>query len=181
MRNADTSARRSFGAFLAVITKAVVLLPLGSACIWWAYSMNRAVGGGAYTLHQAVLLTVAMSAVTTVLAAVVWVLSPFVHKRQTWLQLAFKTAVETGAILCFYVAVVLAWRQNWAPSKGLTDEAAFIPVIGHLNAIFFSEFLWMEYLIAVVPLVSILSGILMPLSDGLQSRRQLKSASDLGG
>lgn len=181
MRNSDASVHPGLGSFVTILTKAVVLLPLGSLCIWWAYSMNRAVGGGAYTLRQAVLLTVAMAGVTTVLAAVVWIVSPFFHKRQTWLGLAFKTAVETGVILCLYTGAVVAWRQNWTPAKGLTEEAAFMPVIGHLNATFFSDFLWLEYLIVVVPLVSILSGVLMSLFDVLQSQRQLKPATDAAG
>ncbi len=179
MRNRDVSFHRGLGALVAVITKAVVLLPLGSVCIWWAYSMNRAVGGGAYTLRQAILLTVAMSGLTTTLAAVVWIVSPFLHKRQTWLGLAFKTSLETGAILCLYTAVVFEWRQNWTPAKGFTEEAAFMPVLGHLNATFFSDFLWLEYLIAVVPFVSILSGVLMSLFDSLQSQHQLESTANV--
>jgi hypothetical protein len=179
MQNRDVSFHRRLGALVAVVTKAAVLLPLGSVCIWWAYSMNRVVGGGEYTPRQAFLLTVAMSGLTTTLAAVVWIVSPFLHKRQTWLGLAFKTAIETGAILCLYTAVVFARRQSWTPAKGLTEEAAFMPVLGHLNAAFFSDFLWLEYLMAVVPFVSILSGVLTSMVDALQSQRQLKPVANV--
>jgi hypothetical protein len=181
MRHQDSSSDRGLHALATVIVKAAVLLPLGFVCIWWAYSMNRAVGGGAHSLRQAMLLTVAMSGVTTALAAVVWITSPFLHKSQTWLGLAFKTAFETGLILCLYTAVVFACRQSWTPAKGLTEEAAFMPVLGHVNAAFFSDFLWLEYLFAVVPVVSILSGALTSVFDVLQKQRQLKSTADLDG
>ena len=42
----------------------------------------------------------------------------------------------------------------------MSDSAAFLPFVGHINAAFFSDFLWLEYLVAVVPLMSLLSGIL---------------------
>jgi hypothetical protein len=97
---------------------------------------------------------------TTCLTAVVWIASSYIHKRVTWLSLGIKTALETGGVLILYTAAVLAWRNNWTHEKGMSDSAAFLPFVGHINAAFFSDFLWLEYLVAVVPLMSLLSGIL---------------------
>ena len=124
MRYQGSSVQRGLGRLFTVLAKAAIILPLGSFCIWWGYSMSRAVGGGVHNFRQAVLLTVAMSGVTTTLAAVVWTISPFLHKRQTWIGLAIKTTVETGLILIIYTAVVFVWRQNWTPTQGLSEEAA---------------------------------------------------------
>src|SRR5579871_5136330 len=98
MENRHTS---SYLGLIALLTmKAFVLLPFGTLCIWWAYSMNRVVGGGSYTFGHAILLSIALSGITTSLATLVWTVSLFLHKEQTWLGLALKTSVETAITLC---------------------------------------------------------------------------------
>jgi hypothetical protein len=116
--------------------------------------------GNFYTYNEAVLLTIQMALLTTCLTAVVWIVSPYVHKNLNRISLGVTTVVETVIVLALYTAVVFAWRQNWRPEKGLSESAAFMPFVGHINAAFFSDFLWLEYLVAVVPLMSLLSGIL---------------------
>jgi hypothetical protein len=118
------------------------------------------VKGGVYSFSQALFLAFKLSVLTTILTSLVWLLSPLFHKQQSKLELAIKTAVESGLILIIYTAVVFFWRQQWSPEKGMSEAGAFIPFLHHVNAEFFSEFLWMEYLVCVVPVVAILSGIL---------------------
>jgi hypothetical protein len=36
-------------------------------------------------------------------------------------------------------SVVFIWRQHWTPAEGMTEEAAFMPFVGHVNAAFFAE------------------------------------------
>ena len=172
MRMHDSSFVRGLGDVSTVAAKAIILLPLSSLFIWWAYSMRLNVAGRAYSFHQAVILTVAMSAITTGLTAIVWIVSLFFHKRRPWLRLALKTTSETAVILILFVVVVSAWRQSWTPAKGLSDEAAFMPVVGHVNAAFFSDYLWLEYLVVVIPLVSITSGLLTSGFDFFQRHRR---------
>ena len=143
---------------LTLALKAGIFALCCSVCIWWAYSMGAP--GSFRTHHEAALLTIQMAMLTTCLTAVVWIASSYIHKRVTWLSLGIKTALETGSVLILYTAAVLAWRNNWTPEKGLSESAAFLPFVGHINAAFFSDFLWLEYLVAVVPLMSLLSGIL---------------------
>ena len=138
--------------------------------------MGAQVHGGVYTHSEAARLAIQMSLLTTGLTAAVWIVSPYVHKQVTWISLAAKTALETGLVLAIYTAVVIAWRQHWTPEKGMSDSAAFMPFVGHINAEFFSDFLWLEYLVAVVPFVSLLSGVLMLAFDFLQRPQQLKRA-----
>jgi len=70
---------------------------------------------------------------------------------------------------------VIVLRQHWTAEKGMSDSAAFMPFVGHINAAFFSDFLWLEYIVAVIPFVSLLSGVLTP-GDFLQRPEQLKKS-----
>jgi hypothetical protein len=159
---------------LVLIVKAAIFLPFCSICLWWAYSMGAQVQGGFYTYREAVLLAIEMSLLTTALTATVWIVSPYIHRQATWISLAIKTVLETGFVLALYTAAVFTWRQHWTPEKGMSESAAFMPFVGHINAAFFAEFLWLEYLVAVVPFVSLLSGVLTPALDFMQRPRQLK-------
>jgi len=138
--------------------------------------MGAQVRGGVYTQSEAVRLAIQMSLLTVGLTAIVWIVSPYVHKQVTWKSLAVKTVLETALVLAVYTAAVIAWRQHWSPERGMSDSAAFMPFLGHINAPFFADFLWLEYLVAVVPFVSLLSGVLMPAFDFLQRPQQLKKA-----
>jgi hypothetical protein len=160
---------------LGILAKYVILVPCSSICVWWAYSMSKQVGGGVLPLPEAIRLVVEMSLLTTTLAAIVWAAHPRIHRQGTWIGLAIKTTLETALILILYTAAVLFWRNEWTPGKGMSESAAFMPVIGHINAEFFSDFLWLEYLLVVVPLVSFLSGVLTVSFDVLQRRQQVKS------
>lgn len=158
----------------ALVGKTVLFLPVAFAILWWAYSMDATVHGGARTYSQAVRLTASMACLTTALALIVWVLAPSLHKRSTRISLALKSAGETMVVLGFYTVTVLVWRESWTPARGLTDDAAFMPIVGHVNATFFSEFLWLEYLVVVIPLVSLFSGILVYLFGEPYIRRLLE-------
>ncbi len=117
--------------------------------------MGAQVQGGFYTYRGAVILTVEMSLLTTGLTAIVWIVSPYLHQHSTWISLTIKTALETGLVLTLYAAAVFAWRQQWTLEKGMSESAAFMPFVGQVNAAFFAEFLWLEYLVAVVPFASL--------------------------
>ncbi len=158
---------------LVVILKAVVLLPVCSMYLWWAYSMRGQVSGGFRTFSQAVVLVIGMATITTVLTAIVWILSPRLHRELSWIGLALRTCGETAIILILYAALVFAWRETWSPARGMSESASFLPIVGHINAEFFAEAGWLEFLIVVVPFVSLFSGALTSSVDFLQEQRQL--------
>jgi hypothetical protein len=159
-----------------LLAKAAIFWPCAGFCIWWAYSMRAQVHGGNHTFLQAVGLTIEMSFLTTVLTSIVWIASPRIHRQATWIGPAVKTAFETALVLILYTAAVLLWRDNWTPKKGMSDAAAFMPIVGHVNAEFFSEFGGLEYLVAVAPWVSVLSGVLTAAFDFLQKQRPVKNS-----
>lgn len=138
--------------------------------------MSAFIHGGRYGYREALHLTITMAGITTTLCGVVWLSSPILHRKQTWIGLALKTTLETGVMLFLYTAAVVWWRDQWTPEKGMTDAAAFMPIVGHINAAFFAEYGFLEFLVVVTPLVAILSGVLTPAFDFLQRPHQLKSA-----
>jgi len=135
--------------------------------------MSSTVNGGFYSHNEALRLVTEMAVLTTCLVSIVWIVSPYIHRSQRRIGLAIKTALETWLILALYTSAVFMWRDHWNPAKGMSEEAAFMPIIGHVNAAFFAEFGWLEYFIAVVPAMSVLSGILTSTMDFLQRQRQI--------
>jgi hypothetical protein len=101
-----------------------------------------------------------MAAIVTCLTMVVWFLAPRIHRQLGRAVFALAVALETAAATLAYVAIVLAWRESWTPAQGLTESAAFMPILGHVNAEFFAEAGFLEFLIVVIPFVALLSGIL---------------------
>ena len=165
---------------LVIVAKAAIFIPCCASWLWWSYSMHATVNGGFYTRNEALWLVIAMSVITCCLVTVVWMASPYIHRSQGWIGLAIKTSLETWLILALYTSAVFMWRDQWTPAKGMTEEAAFMPVIGHVNAAFFAEFGWLEYFIAIVPAMSVLSGILTSVMDSLQRPRQIGTQATSG-
>lgn len=58
----------------------------------------------------------------------------------------------------------------------MTDSAAIGPIVGPVNAEFFAEYGFLEYFIVVVPLASVVSGLLSASIDCIRVRRQLRTA-----
>lgn len=164
----------NLGRVLILFIKVVIFLPCCFFILWWAYSMSAQGKGGFPENPEAFSLTLKMSLLMTAFASVIWFASPIIHKQKRWVGLAIKIALETAAILAIYGVIVVAWRNSWAPEKGMSEAAAFIPIVGHVNAAFFAEYGFLEYFIVVLPLVSAISGSLSLFFDFIQSRGQLR-------
>jgi hypothetical protein len=111
-------------------------------------------------LPDAIPLAVEMAAIVTCLAIIVWFLAPRIHRRLGLAGLTLAVALETATVNIAYMAIVLAWRDSWTPARGMTESAAFMPILGHVNAEFFAEAGFLEFLIVVIPFVALLSGVL---------------------
>jgi hypothetical protein len=144
-----------------------------SILIWWSSSMGAETKDGALTSTDATSLTIEMSVLMTVLTVTAWSLSARVHRTATRVRLSAAVTIETAVILALYVFVVIMWRQHWTPEKGLTESAAFMPVLGHMNSFFFADYGWLQYLLVDVPLASILSGIVTWLFFRIENRERL--------
>jgi hypothetical protein len=62
--------------------------------------------------------------------------------------------------MTLYMAVVLIRRNLWEASQGVNEYAMFLPIIGHVNGQFLSETSWIAFLIQVIPIVGLISGML---------------------
>jgi hypothetical protein len=152
--------KQTSAAVLAVIVKAAVLFPACSAFLWWESSMGLQGRDGWPPIPDALQLVLEMGGILTFLTVIVWLIAPRIHRRISLSGLAIRTTLETAAILLAYVALVCVWRDTWTPARGMTESAAFMPFLGHVNAEFLAEVGPIGFAIAVVPFVAILSGVL---------------------
>jgi hypothetical protein len=159
---------------LVILAKYVILVACSAISIWWAYSMSLQVKDGVLPFLEARRLVVELSVLTAALSAAVWIANPLVHRQGTWIKLAVTITLETALILILYTAAVFVWRDHWNPADGMSEPAQFMPIVGHVNAQFFSDFLWLEYLCVVVPIVSLVSGALSLSFTSLQSPQHIK-------
>ena len=126
--------------------------------IWWRYNIELLIHGGSYQRNEALSVVGKMSLIVTILTAAVWL---FVrHRNRTCSQwrLVWNVAWKTAIVLILYVFIVLVRRQLWTPSQG--DDSAFLPIVGNVNGEFLSEFLWLIFVLQVVPIMAFASGLL---------------------
>lgn len=152
--------KQTSSTILALILKAALLLPVCSAYLWWAYSMGSQGRDGSPPIPDAVPLVLEMGCVVTALTVIAWVIGKRLHRRMGLVGTTIGTTLETAVILFAYTALVLAWREGWTPARGMSESAAFLPILGHINAEFFGNEGFWEFLIVVLPFISLLSGVL---------------------
>lgn len=85
---------------------------------------------------------------------------------------------KTCAILTLYVVVVLIRRNLWDASQGINDYAIFLPIVGHVNGMFLSEYWWLTFLTQVIPIVGLISGGLYLLRDWIEVSRKIKGTTN---
>jgi hypothetical protein len=141
---------------------------LSSTVLWLAYDIGAQIRGGYYNQSQALALVAKMSLIVTVLTSAIWLsTNPRKLKVVGW-RVGLGVAWKTWVLLMVYVLVVLMRRQLWSPSQGNNDGAMFLPIVGHTNAQFLSEFRWLSFLIQVIPILGFISGGLYLLRARLQ-------------
>jgi hypothetical protein len=153
--------RRALYRLQAGLTLAVSLLLywfLASILLWWSYDIAHLIREGYYEVNRAVLLVSEMALIVTVLTSVVWFLVDSRKRRLRGWRLGWNVAWKTWIFLIAYVAIVLFRRQLWTPSQGMNDDVMFLPIVGHINAQFLSEFRWLSFRIQVIPFVGLISG-----------------------
>jgi hypothetical protein len=126
--------------------------------IWWRYNINSLIRGGFYQRSQALVVVGKMSVIVTILTAGVWLFVRRRHRSDSQWRLVWNVAWKTAIVLILYVFIVLVRRQLWTPNQG--SDSAFLPLVGHVNGEFLSEFLWLIFLLEVVPIMAFVSGLL---------------------
>lgn len=140
---------------ITYVTALFVYWALGVLVVWRSYSMSALVRGRYYQHTQAIRLAAEFSCAVTFLTLIAWLLvRP--RKFQSMRSLGLGVGWRTFAILVPYVAAIVANFQFGTP----LPEPALLPFIGRLNQYFFSEFLWLVYLMQVVPVMTLFSAAL---------------------
>jgi hypothetical protein len=128
--------------------------------IWIGYSMSAVVAGGYYSAPEARYLVFQISIITATLLTLGAVPVAWKQNFKSRLRVFGRTVLFTAIPLFVYASVVVCWRQCWTPAKGMNEFAQFGPVVGHVNAAFFSEFHFLSYLLFVLPILSVFAGTL---------------------
>jgi hypothetical protein len=147
--------------FGALVLKSFAVMACAWLAIWWAYSMKSRISGGYFSSGEARLLTAQMASIVCLLLLPVQALAPYMRRKRSKLWITFGTFGAALAVLLLYPGFVWWWREHWDISKGLSENAAFGPVLGHLNATFLSGFDGLAYAVGVAPPVSAIAAVLV--------------------
>jgi hypothetical protein len=133
---------------------------LSAILLWWTYDMDSFANGGAYSHNRAFVLVVKMGLIITLLTTVVWAVAlrkPRIglRRRAVW-SVGWKTAL----ILLVYALMIEGRRLSWTPAQG---NKAFSPILNDVNSEFFREFLFLIFVLEIVPIMGCISGILYSL------------------
>ena len=125
---------------------------------WWAYDFGVFVRDGAINLSTTRSSVIKMGFLLTVFTGATWLFA--LRQRQPARSLfrrSWNITWQTWLVLFGYFLIIFIRRQTWEESKGESEWAMFF---GSLNTEFFAETGWIVFLIAVIPLSGLLSGIL---------------------
>jgi hypothetical protein len=142
---------RQFGALALVALVISLVINWAASCLelWFEYGYQISLG--LYPREDVLTSMWKMGLIITVLTCVVWLLADRKEaKRRGWKGSDWNVTWKTCAILTLYVAVVLIRRNTWDASQGINEYAMFMPIVGHVNGQFLSEFLWLNFLFRVL-------------------------------
>jgi len=141
--------------------------------LWWFYDIGPLIRDGVFNLGEATSRVIKMGLIVTILTTAAWLWMIRVEQKEKLLRLWWSATWRTLLLLFLYFLAVMFRREMWTQSQGINEDAMFLPIVGHINGFFFSEFRWLGFLIQVIPLMGILSGILFCSQVRLGRRRTL--------
>jgi hypothetical protein len=133
---------------------------LSAVVLWWAYDTNALIRGGFYQRNEAIVFVSKLALIIAVLALPIWMVRDRRLTRDSAWRPGWRVAWRTALVLVGYAALVVGRRQLWASDQGVSDYVMFLPIIGHVNGRFFSEFLWLVFVFQVIPITALASGAL---------------------
>jgi hypothetical protein len=133
---------------------------ISAVVLWWAYAISSVIRGGAYGRNDALRYVLEMGLIMTVLTAIAWVAAKKHQRGWKPDSLFWDVVWKTAAVQTAYMLVVVVRRELWTPKQGMSDGSMFLPIVGNVNAEFFSEFGWISFLLQVVPIAALVSAVL---------------------
>jgi hypothetical protein len=140
---------------LALLLSFSVNWCLAGVVLWWAYDFGPGLTGISHG-HALVLVT-KMGLVITVLTVSVWVLADQKWGASSGWRSFMRVAWATAIVLLSFALIVICRRILWRPEQG---DKAFFPILDTIISEFFKEFLWLNYVLEVVPVMCCISGAL---------------------
>ncbi len=144
---------------LILVAFLVVYWILAGVLLWWSYDITPNIRGGYYQVNQAIWLVAEMGLIVTFLTTLAWLLVRRHKARGPGWRVVWKVAWRTWVSLFVYAGAILA-RLQFGRDNVPLDDSAFLPVLGHVNSHFFSEFNWLIFLLYFVPVMGCVSGVL---------------------
>jgi hypothetical protein len=158
-----------------LLLKCCVAMVVASLAIWWAYPMSSDITEGTVSIAAARLLTIELAGIICILLLPVQILPAFLWRKRSRLWIGMSTFGLAFIVLFLYAAFVWEWREHWDISKGMSENAAFGPVVGHINAYFFKEMMGLSYVFAVAPIVSTCVAIMSLVGSGHEDRSSVET------
>jgi uncharacterized membrane protein len=160
-----------------LLLKCSVATVVASIAIWWAYSINSQIAKGVVSSAAARRLTIELAGIICFLLLPVQVFPTVSWRKRSRLWIGTLTFGLALVVLFLYAAFVWEWREHWDISQGLSENAAFGPLVGHINAFFFAEFNGLAYVIAVAPIVAISVAIMTLVGSGREDPSEVEVVS----
>ena len=130
---------------------------LSTLVLWHAYDMPAFIRGGGLEQVYAQSACRVMGLILTLLTGIVWFLEERRSVGLRWWRVSWSITYGTAAILLAYLVVTMILRSLVHPSPLFNDRATFI---GRVHAEFFAEVGWLSFAFAVIPLMTVISGVL---------------------
>lgn len=140
-----------FGALLWVVS---------CLLLWWLYDLSPAVAHGSESKRTPLIRVAEMGCIIVALTVTARFISRRSNERRSAMKAGWSLCWKAALLLFAYGLLVLVWRQSWTPSRGTNDDAMFLPVLGRVNAAFFSEVGWIIYFVELVPILTVIAGLL---------------------
>ena len=171
---------RRFGALALVALSISLAMNWAMSCLvlWFAYDMKYQISQGYYPREEVVTSMWKMALIITILTCVVWFLADRQKTKRWGWRRGWNVTWKTCIALTLYVAIVLIRRNLWDQSQGVNDDAMFLPIVGRTNGQFLSEFLWITFLIQVIPFVGLISGGLYLRRHWIEVPRKIKGTTN---
>ena len=140
---------------------------LSGIILWRSYGMANLVHEGYYQRGEARAYVAEMALIISILTAAAWLLATRTADRNLKLwQSGWWAGCLTMVFQIGYAALVVGWVTLGHHSAPL-DDSAFLPLLGHVNARFFSEDGVFPFLIDS-PLIGAISGVLYVIAESIR-------------
>lgn len=146
--------------FVSAIVSGALMWVICCLLLWWLYDLSPTVAHGSETKGTALIRVTEMGCIIVALTVAARFIRPQSNENRSAVRAGWSLCWKTALLLFGYGFLVVLWRQSWTPARGTNDDAMFLPILGRVNAAFFSEVGWIIYFVELVPILTVIAGVL---------------------